>query len=99
MSDLFLPIIFIVIMYVIISCVDDALTLLGIAILFFPVILVFPKVVNGGSYTELFGATIPAGTDLSLIASVMITIPIFSIARIFYIRQMIKGDKPAEALK
>lgn len=93
MSDLLLPIVIIVAMYIIIQCLDDALTLAMLAFLFAPISYIFARMVDSGAYDKLFGGTIPAGVSLLMVSLAMITIPIFCIGRIFYIRHLLKKAK------
>lgn len=99
-ADLFIPIIFIVIMDVIIGCVEDGLTLLAIGALFIPVAFMFAQIVNIGGYTMLFGASIQDTTVGSLlIGGSMFVIPMFAISKIFYLKhqnQLLKDDNKGE---
>jgi hypothetical protein len=99
-ADLFLPILFIVVMFMIIRELDDALTLLMVALLFLPVALAFGKLVNNGVFTTLFqaditGLAIPS-IILNLISAAMFTIPIFAGARIINLNYEIKKEAAAK---
>lgn len=88
-ADLFLPIVFIVIMYVIIGCVEDGLTLLAIGMIFIPIAFMFTQIVNSGGYTLLFGASLVSGIQVSIfISGGMLLIPIFAIGKLLYIRNV-----------
>lgn len=96
-ADLFIPIFFIIIMFLIIREIDDALTLLMISLLFLPISLAFGTLVNNGSFTLLFGADITGlnipSIIMNLIGNVMFTIPLFSAARIMKLGHDIQQEK------
>jgi hypothetical protein len=93
-GDLFLPIMFIVMMYIIIGCIEDGLTLLAIGFLFFPIAFMFAETVNSGGYTLLFGATLVSGSvGNTLIVGSMFMIPLFSVAKIMYVRNVLRRSE------
>lgn len=95
--DLFLPIIFIVIMYVIIGCIEDALTLLAIGMVFIPISFMFMQIVNTGGYTTMFGASLVTGTiGTEMIGAAMFLIPLFALTKIFYISRLANGGNKHE---
>lgn len=96
-ADLFIPIFFIIIMFLIIREIDDGLTLLMVSLLFLPISLAFGGLVSSGAYTLLFGADI-TGLNIpqdimNLISAAMFTIPIFTAVRIIKIRHDIQQEK------
>lgn len=100
-ADLFIPILFIVIMFMIIRELDDALTLLMIALLFLPVALAFGQLVNNGTFTTLFqaditGLSIPS-IIMNLIGAAMFTVPLFAATRIIKLDYDIKQEKKKAA--
>lgn len=96
-ADLFLPIIFIVIMYVIIGCIEDGLTLLAVGMLFIPISFMFAQIVNSGGYTLLFGASLVSGLQVSIfISGAMFMVPIFALGKILYIRNVARRSEKHE---
>jgi len=96
-ADLFIPIFFIIIMFLVIREIDDALTLLMISLLFLPIALAFGTLVNNSAFTLLFGADITTLNIpiiiMNLIAAAMFTIPIFAGMRIIKLQYDIKQEK------
>ena len=92
--DLFLPIIFIVVMYVIIGCIEDALTLLAIGSLFIPIAFMFMQIVNTGGYTTMFGASLVSGTiGTEMIGGAMFMVPLFALSKILYVTHLSRRNK------
>lgn len=90
-GDLFLPVMFIVIMFIIIGCIEDGLTLLAIAFLFAPFSFSFAHTIENGGYTLLFGAPIVAGdVGNPMIAGSMFMVSIFAVGKLLYIRNVAK---------
>jgi len=94
-ADLFLPLFFIVIMYIIIAEMETGLNLIMIAVLFMPVSLAFSRLVSQGGFTLLFGADITAlDSGLNwIIGASMFTIPIFAATRVLYLRRELEAEK------
>jgi hypothetical protein len=84
-------------MYVIIGCIEDALTLLAIGMLFIPISFMFMQLVNTGAYTSLFGAALINGiVATSMIGMAMFLIPLFALTKIFYISRLANGGNKHE---
>jgi hypothetical protein len=97
MADLLTPILVIILMYIVITLIEDRLYLLCLAFLFLPIAYIFALIVNSGGYNQLFGATIPTGViSQSLISGIMITVPLFAVLKILTIQKAMKGRREEE---
>jgi sensor histidine kinase YesM len=100
MADMLIPILVIIIMYFVISTVEEAFTLGMIALLFAGVSYVF-MFIGAGAYDTLFGADVSAIATLplllNLITGSMITIPAYALIRISLMRRDLKKANEAKA--
>ena len=98
MTDLLLPIIIILVMFILIDYFETWIPLMVVGFLFLPIGWLFTYQLRDGLYSELFGADISGYlTDLSgitiMLSLIMFFIPLTSFFKMYYVTRMIKyGD-------
>lgn len=98
MTDLLLPIIIILVMFILIDYFETWIPLMIVGFLFLPIAWLFTYQLRDGLYSELFGADISGYlTDLSgitiMLSLIMFFIPLTSFFKMYYVTKMIQsGD-------
>jgi len=94
MADLMIPLLILVIMYVLIDALDAGIVLMSIALIWLPISFMMYSTITTNAYDALFGATI-ANTPMALtiVGLMAFTVPLFALAKIFYIRKLLIGEK------
>jgi|LGVF01.2.fsa_nt_gb hypothetical protein len=95
MTDLILPIIIVVVMFILIDYFDTWIPLMVTGFLFLPISWLFTYQLRDGLYTEMFGADIsPYLTDIpgleTILSITMFVIPIVSFFKMYWVSRMIK---------
>ena len=96
-SDLMIPILILIIMYILIDVFDSGLVLMSIALVWLPISFMMYATITTNGYTHLFGATIGnVPMSIIIVGLMAFTVPLFALVKIFYIRKLLIGEKQQE---
>lgn len=94
MADLMFPLFVLVIMYILIDAIDAGIILMSIALIWLPISFMLYDMITTNAYDTLFNATISnTPMTLTIFGLMAFTVPLFSIAKIFYVRKILIGEK------